>query len=223
LSGDRNPERGLGRSHGGRRIEATGVIHVGGHHGEEAEYYAAQGVEKVLWIEAEPDAYEILCAHTAQFEGHLPVQALVTNEDGARRPFYRHRFHSDASKRGFCSTLPWNPEVVQDDRVLSRLKTFDVATMTSTTLPSLLEHHSLTAADYQYLSLNVQGAELMVLQGMGATLDSIACVFCDGELDPRGVRYLGAPTIGEVADWLSERGFTAVGEQLTRQQLFIRC
>lgn len=213
--------RGLGAEVGGRLVQPTGILHVGGHHGEEAAYYQQHGAQTVVWIEAEPDAFDVLRRNTSSYPGHHCLQALVTDRDGEERPFYRHRFGA-GSKRGFCSTLPWNPAVVESDPVLSRLETFAVSRMRSVTLATLLRENGFPPARFQYLSVNVQGAELMVLRGLREYLDSLQWIFCDGELDAPSSRYQGAPALSEVADWLAPREFRPAWLPPIRQQLFYR-
>lgn len=215
------PDRGLGRTLAGRRVSPRGVIHVGGHHGEEADDYDAHGVARVVWFEAEPDAFEVLSARVAGRPGHACVRALVAGRDGERRPFYRHRFPGGV-KRGFCSTLPWNAALVAADPVLSRLETFAVTEMDTVTVATALAERGFAAGDFDYLALNVQGAELMVLEGLGAHLGALQWIFWEAELDEESRRYDGAPVVADVARWLEARGFAAATPAGARQQLFHR-
>jgi FkbM family methyltransferase len=214
-------ERGIGCALGGQRVLPAGVIHVGGHHGEEASYYEAHGVRQVVWFEAEPDAFAVLRANVGGRPGHDCIQALVGDRDGEERAFYRHRFPG-GEKRGFCSTLPWNTSVVAGDPVLSRLETFDVASMQAVTVASALRARGYAPEQFQYLSINVQGAELMVLRGLHEYLRPVRWVFWEAELDAATSRYAGAPVVADVAAWLAARGFQAAPGQGMRQQLFYR-
>ena len=205
----------------GQRVEPTGVIHVGGHHGEEAAYYRDHGVREVAWIEADPDAFEVLMQNTAAYSAHVCIRALAADRDGEERPFYRHRFPGGV-KRGFCSTLAWNTAVVDRDPVLRRLETFDVCSVRAVTVATALRDRGFEPARFQYLSINVQGAELLVLHGLGEYLASIRWIFCDGELDADSSRYRGAPGIAEVTDWLGRHGFHAAWPRHGAQQFFFR-
>ena len=213
--------RGLGVRLDGRLVAPTGIIHVGGHHGEEAPYYQQHGVQTVVWIEAEPDAFEVLSRNTAGYSGHHCIHALAADRDGEERPFYRHRFGA-GEKRGFCSTLPWNQTLVENDPVLSRLDTFDVSSMRAVTVATALRERGFPPERFQYLSINVQGAEAMVLRGLREYLDPIQWIFCDGELDAASSRYEGAPTLAEVAAWLEPHGFRPAWLPPVRQQFFYR-
>jgi len=206
---------------GGRRVAPSGVIHAGGHHGEEAAYYESHGVGTVVWIEAEPDAFDVLSRTVACYPGHHCICALATDRDGDERLFYRHRFRGGA-KRGYCSTLPWNRSVVRNDPVLSRLETFDVCSMPTVTVATALWERGFPPEQFQYLSINVQGAELMVLRGLREYLTPIQWVFCEAESTTDSSRYDGAPVIADVADWLSAHGFFPARPPTTRQQLFYR-
>jgi FkbM family methyltransferase len=201
-------KRGLGITINNQQVRPSGILHIGGHHGEELEYYERHDVRTVVWIEADPDAFATLKDKVGHRPGHLCIQALITDKDNEDRPFYRHRFGA-GNKRGFCSTLPFREESVRNDKMLSRLQTFDVARIRSITLATLARLHGFDPCTFQYLSLNVQGAELMVLEGMNEYLEQIRWIFCDGEADS-GVRYEGAPAISEVTAWLESRGFASV-------------
>ncbi len=213
--------RGLGAHVGGRRVAPSGVIHAGGHHGEEAPYYLDHGVRTVVWIEAEPDAFEILERNVAGYAGHSCIRALAADRDGDERAFYRHRFRG-GTKRGYCSTLPWNEALVSDDPVLSRLETFDVCSMRTVTVATALRDRGVRPETFQYLSINVQGAELMVLHGMQDYLAPIQWIYCEAELDADRSRYDGAPLLADVADWLAAEDFTPAWPVAARQQLFYR-
>jgi FkbM family methyltransferase len=213
--------RGLGARVGDRRVTPSGVIHVGGHHGEEAPYYRDHGVREVVWIEADPDAFEVLTRTTAGYAGHRCIQALAADRDDEERTFYRHRFPGGA-KRGFCSTLAWNTAVVDRDPILSRLETFDVRSMRAVTVATALGQRDVVPARFQYLSINVQGAELLVLRGLRDYLEPIQWIYCDGELDAKAPRYQGAPGIADVADWLGAHGFRPAWPRRSQQQFFYR-
>lgn len=213
--------RGLGRTIGGRLVRPAGVIHVGGHHGEEASYYREHGVSTVVWLEADPDAFGILNRRVGDYPGHHVIHALVADRDGEERTFYRHRFPG-GEKRGYCSTLPWNEAAVARDPVLSRLETFDVRPMRAVTAATALRTRGFAPERFQYLSVNVQGAELLVLRGLGDWLPAIQWIFCDGELPGDARRYAGAPAITEVTAWLAVRGFAPAGAPESRQQLYYR-
>jgi FkbM family methyltransferase len=212
-------EVGLGwGSHG---VAPSGIIHIGAHHGEEASYYRAQGVRRVVWIEAEPDAFEVLSRHVADYPGHHCIRALVTDREGEERPFFRHRFRGGA-KRGFCSVLPLNQSVIGGDALLSRLETFEVTAMRTRTVAALLAEQGFPPDQFQYVAVNVQGAELMVLQGMREYLEAVQWVVCEAEARVESSRYVGAPGLGEIVEWMGTRGFHAVWRTRSRQQLFRR-
>ena len=113
------------------------------------------------------------------------------------------------NKRGFCSMLAWNQAVVSGDALLSRLETFDVATMQTVRVATALRDRGFRPEQFQYASINVQGAELAVLRGFQEYLEPIQWIYCEAELDAAHSRYVGAPTMAEVVDWLQVQGFAA--------------
>ncbi|GAA1935395.1 FkbM family methyltransferase [Kitasatospora viridis] len=76
-----------------------------------------------------------------------------------------------------------------------------------------------------YLKLDVEGAELAVLRGAGPVLDQVALLELELPLVPM---HHGAPTFGEMLDFLTARGFSMValeqnhsGDDTTGQMLMI--
>ena len=59
---------------------ANGVLHIGAHEAEEALFYDQCGA-KVLWIEANPSAYEILLENIRQYPSQSATQALLGAEN----------------------------------------------------------------------------------------------------------------------------------------------
>ncbi|MEM6491228.1 MAG: FkbM family methyltransferase, partial [Pseudomonadota bacterium] len=55
-----------------------------------------------------------------------------------------------------------------------------------------------------YMKLDVQGAELEVLEGAGAALDALCVVECEVGFLPL---YRGQPLFGDIQRWFAERGF----------------
>ena len=90
------------------------------------------------------------------------------------------------------------------------------------TAATALRGRGYTPEQFQYLSVNVQGAELMVLRGLREYLTPIRWIFWEAELDPSTSRYQGAPVVADVGAWLAARGFQAATPFGSRQQLFFR-
>ena len=73
------------------------LLHVGGHHAEEAKGYAEQGFsDRVVFIEAMPEAHSV-CERVAARHGQACVNALLWDVDGVEQTF--HVTSDDAGKQ----------------------------------------------------------------------------------------------------------------------------
>lgn len=62
-------------------LRVTGVLHLGAHLGEEADAYRANRIERVVWIEGNPELLENL-SRAVEPHGHRVVPALIGARDG---------------------------------------------------------------------------------------------------------------------------------------------
>jgi FkbM family methyltransferase len=65
----------------------------------------------------------------------------------------------------------------------------------------------LSAGPVDFLKLDVQGAELMVLQGAEHTLETTAAIHCEVEFSPI---YVGQPLYPKIHQYLADRGFALI-------------
>src|SRR2546430_9855911 len=68
-----------------RRIR--GLIHVGAISGQERDIYYQLALN-VLWVEADPDVYRLLCANISDLPRQRAINALASDIDGAELEFH---------------------------------------------------------------------------------------------------------------------------------------
>lgn len=135
-------------------MKITGILHVGAHTGEEAPKYAECGIQNVVWVEANP----LLIAPLTQFVepyGHEVIQALVADEEGKEIEF-------NVSNNGQSSSIL--------DLGLHEFYVHDVwytgtQKHISTTIDALGKQHGFLHAGFNFLNMDLQGAELLALKG----------------------------------------------------------
>jgi FkbM family methyltransferase len=181
------------------------IIHAGAHMAQEADLYACLGVERVVWIEADPERVQKLRAHLARRDDadrHIVVEALIAETDGAPRPFYCFSNDGESSSlyRGTDSLTAHWPEVKE---------TGEVKQLVTRRLDTVLSEAGLRPEDVDTVVLDLQGAELLALEGAGMFLENVQ--FIEIEIS-RDQIYHDAPLHGSIRARLADAGFAPVTE-----------
>lgn len=179
------------RIHGTFVERAGGVLHVGAHKGQEAEFYN-QHSASVLWIEANPELYESLAEQLANFPNQKAVVALLGDENKESVQFHLSSNNSlSSSIYEFGSELGWEN--------LSMTNTLNLPMVR---LDSLLNEREVS--NFPHWVLDVQGSELNVIKGSGNLLRQCQSIYT--EVSTREV-YKGGVLFHELKEFLNNNGF----------------
>ena len=174
-------------------IRAKGIIHIGAHHCEERHIYANVGCDdsKVIWIEGNPEICRFVQEHMPS-SIHL-YQALIS--DGEKEvDFIVTNNGVSSSMLDLKEHLVVHPHVIEDHRL--KLQT--------TTLPIFLEKNNIKYENYDFLIMDIQGAELLALKGMSNILQNFKHIFL--EVNKTEI-YAGCALFPEVIEYLDQYGF----------------
>lgn len=188
-------------------------IHVGAHLGQERDLYEHLGFTDILWVEASQGLYKDLTEHLARSLGttrHVAVNAFASNSEGTQA--LRHFSNEGASNSMFAATRQLSerwPEVYEtgviEDVAMARLD--DIAVKNGFSSPD-------------FLNIDVQGAELLVLQGGTSVLAKAKCVITEVSTEPY---YEGGVLFPELSDFMRMNGFEAIQEPPTHgDMIFLR-
>ena len=184
-----------------------GVIHIGAHLGEEGRDYAENGVKNVLWVEDNKK----LMKHLFDNVKMLPLQnqfinEVLADEDGKEVTFRVTNNGQSSSILPLGTHEQHYPDITVVREETHKTRRFD----------SYCKEHRLDIdlELFQFVNLDVQGAELMVLKGFGDILKDfpIQAVYC--EINEEEV-YKGAPLSREIDDYLEQFGFRRVASKIT--------
>ena len=164
------------------------ALHVGAHKAEEASHYRLLGFKDVDWVEAQPELCEALRERFRDsryrvFEGCVwsvsgnPVKLRITDNSQSTSVLEMDR-HAE-----------YYPEV-KVSRVLST-KTIRLDDL-------------LPGGEYGLVNLDIQGAELEALKGMGPLLQTVSVIYTEVN---REYLYAGCPLVEEMDIWLRGSGF----------------
>jgi FkbM family methyltransferase len=148
---------------------AKGVIHVGASTGQERDIYAHFDLP-VVWIEAIPEVYQELVKHLAK--GRVTQWAynyLITDKNNETYEFY-------------VSNNLWSSSIffLKGHKNLHPMVEIGYSIpLLSCTLKRFFEIEEIDLDRYDTLILDVQGAELLVLQGLGDLVDKFKFIRCE--------------------------------------------
>lgn len=174
--------------------DVRGVVHVGANVGQERKLYSRRGL-RVAWVEPIPEVFALLESNIAGLPGQRAYKALITDVAGQTCTL-----NVASNKGGSSSILPMKfhaqawPEVRFERQI----------TITSDSLPTFMARHGLKAEEHDFLALDTQGSELMVLRGAGDTLSGFRYLKVEV---PDFEAYEGCCQLPELQAFLRERGF----------------
>jgi FkbM family methyltransferase len=177
-------------------LTSRGIIHIGAHDGKEIALYKAMGTQRILFVEANPVVFERLKANIA---GHPNVQAAncaISNYNG----MVNLRVTSfDQSS----SILP----LKRHQEIYPYIAEIHQISVQSRTLDTLLQELKINPAEFNVLVIDIQGAELLALQGSVTVLKHIEAIATEVNYEEL---YEGCALINQVDDFLETHDFERV-------------
>lgn len=182
-------------------IKTDGIVHLGANEGQEAEAYARQGINKVMWVEALPEVFHLLCAKVPNH--HIKLNACLSDVDGQTVDF--HVASNDGQSSSLLKPtlhLQKHPTVKFPRKVTLVTSRFDV-------LMDQMDEKDFFAFQYDFfLNVDLQGAEMLALRGMGDYLSRFKYVYIEVN---REELYKGCPMVQEIDNYLAQFGL--VGQE----------
>jgi len=176
-------------------LRPPGVLHLGANEGQEAPAYAAAGIERVVWVEALPQVFDVLKQKIAPIRGSVALLACLSDVDNQQVDFHV------ASNDGQSSSFLELGTHAQAHPTVCYVKTIRMATIR---VDTLLRQNNLEVGPGWLLNVDLQGAELLALRGMGDLLKQFDSVYI--EVNEKEL-YIGCPSAAQIDSWLGNRGF----------------
>jgi len=174
-------------------IVPRGVVHVGAHEGNETGLYQAMGVQRVLYIEANPEVFERLQLRIAEFPNVQAVNCAASDRNGTVN---LHVTSMDQSS----SILP----LKRHAEIYPTIQETHQVTVESKTLDTLLQELELAPADFNIINIDIQGAELLALQGATNLLKYVEAINTEVNYEEL---YEGCALIDQLDEFLENYGF----------------
>jgi FkbM family methyltransferase len=176
-------------------INITGVLHCGASIGQEAKEYHKLGVQNMVFIEAIPDIYEQLKANISQYPQALAVNACLSDQDEQEVMFnIANNGGQSSSFLKFGTHTTAHPEVKFTGQIPLKTKRLD----------TLIAELNINIHEFNFLNMDLQGAELLALKGLGDQLRYFKYAYL--EVNQKHV-YEGCALVEEIDNYLIGFGF----------------
>lgn len=195
-----------------------GVVHIGAHRGQEAQDYANNGVKDVLWVEANKKMMKHLYDKTC----NVPIKshyfcATLSDKDDETVTLNVTNNEQSTSILELGTHATMYPHITIAERVPVQTKRFET-----------LWRENIGEIDldnYDFVNIDVQGAELKVLKGFGEIWNQVPIRAVYAEVNFEHV-YKGCCLVEELDEYLGNFGFqrvlTAAPEGTWGDALYLR-
>lgn len=172
-------------------IVIRGILHIGAHECEEINFYEQFiSRDNILWIEAIPDKVNICKNRFLK----INIENAVVSDKEEDIIFNISNNYQSSSIFDFGLHSFYHPEIYYIDKLHCRTKL----------LKNIIPKYNI---DFNFLNLDIQGAELKALKGMDTYLLSFDCIYT--EVSSENV-YQGGALITELDEYLKQYNFIRV-------------
>ena len=183
-------------------IPKKGILHIGAHMCEERVLYNSINIrdKDTLWIEAIGE----IVAYVKKINENINiVQAVITDKDDEELSFMITNNKESSSIFNFGTHAIEHPHVFEIER--RRLK--------SITLNTLFERNNIPHDRFDFINIDIQGAELKALKGATRILPHIKAIYA--EVNEK-MLYEGAGLLPELDEYLATFNFKRVITNMTQ-------
>ncbi|MEG4529159.1 FkbM family methyltransferase, partial [Microcoleus sp. D2_18a_D3] len=180
-------------------ITPRGIISIGAYDGKTLKRLNLPNTLKTLLIDANPSAVERLQQNFAERPNIQVVQAAIANHNDT---VTLHLTSLESSS----SILPWQ----QYSKIYPNIKETQQLTLPSHTLDTLLQELDLSPTDFNILILDIQGAELLALEGATQLLNTLDAIYTTVHYQEL---FKGGALAEQVDQFLTDYQFQRVAEE----------
>ncbi len=179
-----------------------GIIHIGAHLMEERSDYISQDLHNTVWIEANPNIYSNIKFINDESNYEKVFNFAISDEDDK---IYEFNITNNGQS---SSILKLDKHKIHHPQIYVS----EVINVFSKRMDTLLLENNININDYDFLNIDIQGAELLALKGFGNLLNNIKYIYT--EVNTNSL-YKDCALIDEIDNYLSDFGFERVEISMT--------
>lgn len=177
-------------------LKIEGLLQIGSFNATEYEPFKQIGVNRFIFVDANPEIIPVLKSSLG--EDCRILNYLISDQDDQEHTFHIANHAQSSSILKFDKHKQYHPEYSQVIKTLQ---------LSSITLDSLIIREHIDMQSYNCLMMDIQGAEMMALQGFERNLGHIDYIYTELNFDSM---YEGCCLEPEFTLYLQERGYTLV-------------
>lgn len=177
-------------------LKPKGILHVGAWDGIEMDDYASCGITNVVFIEAQKSIFPTLLGRIAPYPNSHAFNYCVSDK------FEEIKFN--ITNNGQSSSIL---ELGTHKDVHPEVTVNEIAILHTVTINEIFLREKLNFDGYDFVNMDIQGAELKALKGMNMIMPHIKAFYL--EVNEKEL-YKGCALIGEIDEYLNQFGFERV-------------
>jgi FkbM family methyltransferase len=167
---------------------------------EERQSYLDKGIKDIIWVECNKSLYDKISDKNSDNEKVFNL--LISDVDNKTEILKITNNTQSSSILDLDRHKIFHPDVVVTETI----------EMKSTRMDSLINDENIDITKYNFINLDIQGAELLALKGFGDYLNHFKFIYT--EVNTSHV-YKDCAVISEIDDYLSNYGFIRYETQIT--------
>jgi FkbM family methyltransferase len=179
-----------------------GIIHIGAHLMEERNDYKSQGLHNTIWVEANSKVYSNIEFVNNEQNNERVFNYAISDEDNK---LYEFNITNNGQS---SSILKLDKHKIHHPQIHVN----DVINVYSKRMDSLLSENDININDYDFLNIDIQGAELLALKGFGDLLNNIKYIYTEINTN---TLYEDCALVSEIDEYLAKYGFKRIETSMT--------
>ena len=179
-----------------------GIIHIGAHLMEERIDYLNHGLNNTIWIEANPHVFnKISFINDGSYYEKAFNYAISDTDDNIVKLNITNNGQSS-------SILELDKHKIHHPHIFVS----DVVQVATKRMDTLIKENNIDISNYDFLNLDIQGAELLAIKGFGDNIKNIKYIYT--EINSNTL-YKDCALVQDIDDYLYTFGFERVETSMT--------
>ena len=183
------------------KLKLKGILHIGAHMCEERGDYIREGMNdsKVIWVEGNSN---IVRKIRAMYPKAIIWDAIISDEDNIPTKLHIANNGQSSSILDFGTHAGYYCDIKFVNDLVSVTKT----------VKTLYKENNIANDFANFLNIDIQGAELMALKGMGELLNNFDYLYLEVNMEEL---YKDCNMVEEIDEYVAKFGFKRVEIRMT--------